>query len=597
MPQPAQPISGDDQVITPSVEQPPPPLLPPEDVKLVFNFQQQPWMDVLTWFAEQAGLSLQVDMPPPGTFNYRDTHAYSPAEALDLMNSVLLTKGYTLVRHNRMLLVINVQDALPPELIELVSLTELDDRGDFELLRCLFQLVRMDPSEAQEEIGQLIGPPPADVVALPKSGQLMVIETAAKLRLVRDLIEAVENPGAGRGEITEIKLQHVGAEEFLSIARPLLGLEEEQYANENIKIAVDPFAARLFATGRREAIQSLEELLPMVDRAPEEGMEPTAAPLETPTIVTYVIAKADPDSVLAVMQTLLAGMPDVRLALDPGTNKLVALARPTEHATIVETLTKLEGQADQVEVIPLRRMDPQLVILTITKLFPSAAEEGGSGPKVDGDPTTRKIWVRGTKEEIEQIRDLVEKLDGSDSALGGGVGDTIRFLPLPDSAADRVLGNVELFWPTLRANRIRMITPSAISPTLRQQRTGARPTPSEPPPGPETQQLPFQPEMLRSPPPAQPFQPPAKGEDSTRRSTNEVRTVPVSLPDAQEAQAPVPQEPASTEGQKSDSPSDAAEPVEDAPAAETGPPPDIVIARTQGGLIIACQDREALDDF
>ena len=47
---------------------------------------------MLDWFADQAGLSLVLDAPPAGTFNYTDTRSYTPAKAIDLLNSVLLTK-------------------------------------------------------------------------------------------------------------------------------------------------------------------------------------------------------------------------------------------------------------------------------------------------------------------------------------------------------------------------------------------------------------------------------------------------------------------------------------------------------------------------
>jgi type II secretory pathway component GspD/PulD (secretin) len=580
---------GDDRIV-----QPPPAMSTVPDGKLVFNFENTPWRDVLLWFAEKADLSLQLEIPPPGTFNYRDSYAYTPAEALDLMNSVLITKGYTLVRHGRMLLVINVADEIPPQLIEIVGLSELDERGDFELLRCLFHVIKLEPQAAAAEIEQLVGPPPAGVVSLANSGQILVTETAAKLRMIRDVIEAIENPQAGRGEIAEISLQHVGAEEFLTIARPLLGLEEDQYSNEDIKIAVDPFAARLFATGNREAIQRLNELIPMVDQAPDPEAASPETTIEVPFIATYTIAKADPQSVLSVMQTLLAGLPDVRLAIDPGTEKLVALARPAEHQTIIETLKNLEGQADQVEVIQLRRMDPQMLILTINKLFAiGGGDDATTGPSVDGDPLTRKLWVRGSAEEIAQIKDLVEKLDGADASLaGGGVGDTIRFFPLPEASADRVLENVELFWPTLRANKIRVITPSAISPTLRQQRTASPRTGSEQPPG-ESSRQPFP----WSPPPA--AQPPAQKpaaplrEDSAWQAHVPFTTL-VSHPAGQESESTGDEPAASAE--KTPSPSDRPADEQEKPDPE-GPLPDIVIARTQGGLIIASEDREALNDF
>ena len=98
--------------------------LPGGDVRVTFNFRFQPWQDVLDWFADQAGLSLLMESPPPGTFNYRDSRSYTPAEALDVLNGVLLTKGYTLVRRERMLVVVNLEDGIPPNLVPDVPLDD-----------------------------------------------------------------------------------------------------------------------------------------------------------------------------------------------------------------------------------------------------------------------------------------------------------------------------------------------------------------------------------------------------------------------------------------------------------------------------------------
>ena len=108
--------------------------------KLRFSFRFQKWTDVLDWFAQQSDLSLVMDNPPPGTFNYTDDREYSVSEALDLLNSVLLTKGYTLVRRNRMLLVLNTADGIPPDVVPRVTLEELDKRGNFELVNVIFPL-------------------------------------------------------------------------------------------------------------------------------------------------------------------------------------------------------------------------------------------------------------------------------------------------------------------------------------------------------------------------------------------------------------------------------------------------------------------------
>jgi hypothetical protein len=66
------------------------------DRRFRFMFRYQQWKDVLQWLAEQAEMSLVMDAPPPGTFNYSDTREYTPEEAIDMLNGVLIVKGYTL---------------------------------------------------------------------------------------------------------------------------------------------------------------------------------------------------------------------------------------------------------------------------------------------------------------------------------------------------------------------------------------------------------------------------------------------------------------------------------------------------------------------
>ncbi|MEO8498150.1 MAG: secretin N-terminal domain-containing protein, partial [Planctomycetota bacterium] len=568
-PKPPAPVAGDDFADAEDK----PLALKPADVKLKFNFVHQPWADVLTWFADEADLSLQMDAPPPGTFNYRDTRSYTPAEAVDLMNRVLLLKGYTLVRSERLLTLMNLDDEIPPQLVEFVSLADLDKRGSFEIVKCLFHLTKMDPASAETEIAKMIGPQ-GKVIAFPTASQLLVTETAGKLRTIREMIEQVENPEAGRAvKILEINLKHVAPEEVLAIARPLLNIPEEANFNDKIRIAVDPFSARLFATGERDLIRQLEEIIPMVDREARQGEGATLGVIEQPQLMTYQIAKADPAQVLQILQTLLAGLPDVRLAVDPVTNKLVALARPTEHATIVATLKQLEGDADQIEVIQLYKMDPQLVILSINKLFGMDSKDAtGDGPKIDGDPTTMKLWVRGSSAQIAQVKELVEKLEGP-QAVGTGVRQNIRILPLNGTAATSALESMEMFWPTLRDNKIRVVTPSAIGSTLRERRL-ASPSPAEQrsappmPPAPE-RPAPAPPQDPEPAPQAEPASP--SNVDIKQAGRFAFATL------LQAAEDAAPSEPATPN------------------LPQLGG--DIIVSVTPNGLVIASNDLDALDDF
>ena len=97
-------------------------------------------------------------------------------------------------------------------------------------------------------------------------------------------------------------------------------------------------------------------------------------------------------------------------------------------------------------------------MLTINKFF-GITEEGGEGPIVDGDPTTGKLWIRGTTDQITLVEKLLVELEGGDSL--GALSEKVRILPYTGRAAEEALGQVEALWPvTGRPNKIRTISPS-----------------------------------------------------------------------------------------------------------------------------------------
>ena len=254
--------------------------------------------------------------------------------------------------------------------------------------------------------------PQGTVIAFPAARQILVTETAGKLRTIRDMIARVEDPTSGGLEkIVDFPLKYVSAEEVLAIARPLLGLAEDQNFNAEISLSVDPLGTRLFATGNPDKMQLLQDLIPRIDREPSDSGTSGAEPEEL-SLKTYYINAADPELVLRIAQTLLANLPGVRMEVDATSRKLVALAHPDEHKMIDETIRELEGQTKRFEVIQLKRTDPQLAVLAINKFFNlSAGEDAAPNPDdpiVDGDPLTMKLWVRATDNQLAQIKELGE---------------------------------------------------------------------------------------------------------------------------------------------------------------------------------------------
>src|SRR5690606_14444099 len=121
------------------------------------------------------------------------------------------------VRRDRMLVLVNLEDGIPPNLITDIALTDLDTRGEYELVRVLFNVRNMTPEAASEEVSRMIGPQGA-VVVLPRAGMLQVTETAGRIRAIRKVIEAIEQPETSKmGDIKPYDLEYASASAVLPV--------------------------------------------------------------------------------------------------------------------------------------------------------------------------------------------------------------------------------------------------------------------------------------------------------------------------------------------------------------------------------------------
>lgn len=430
------------------------------NAELRFNFSGADWRSVLQWFADEADLSLQLDQVPIGSFTFTDpTRSYSIDEALDVINLSLIKRGYAVVRRGRLLQVIDLEadnaNKLISEIAELVKPDQLDERGRSDIVSAVFPLGSLTPDAAKVELALMIGPW-GRVIVLDSARQVKVTETASKLIAIRDLLKST---AMSEANVVEIVLKHRSAEELMEIARPLLGLEPDQNSSDDIRISVGPLGDRIYATGLPGKTGLLEAILqkadqPLVVAASGDGVE-----LALPVFQTHPISTADSATAFDVLQTLLAGTPDARIAIDPKTNSVIAFARPETHAMISKSIAEMEGVGQTFKVLDLKRLDPSQALLTINKFFGITAE-GGKGPTVDGDPSTGKLWVRGTNEEIRLVEELLAKLEGEDTF--GSLSGKVRILPYTGRAAEDAVGQLQLLWPIMgRPNMIRTIAPSS----------------------------------------------------------------------------------------------------------------------------------------
>lgn len=611
---------------------------PPGEKRLRFSFKFQPWREVIEWFAQQNDYSLVMEVAPPGTFNYQDTRSYTPAEALDLLNSILQTKGYTLVRRERLLMLVNLQDGIPPNLVESITPEQLDKRATYELVSVLFRVERITPDKAASEVRSLLGPQ-GSIAILNELRTIQITDTVGRLRTVRNVIDAVERPSSTANDnFKPLLLKHISPAEALTIVKQLLNIPADRNStvDGSIRLFPDNTNKSLLIGGKPEAIAKVEEILVLVDvpNSAENSVLDGAPQLEV-----YSIGAADAATVLSVLQTLLSGIPDVRLSLDPRNGNLIALARPAQHATIRATIDQLQKDARQLEVFRLRMLDPTLVKDSIVKLYGDGNDPSQtSAPKVEVDPNLRQVMVRGTASQLTQIKQLLDKMGEGDFTAGtddSNSSSTMQILPLTPRQANSVLGQLEQIWPNVHKNKIRIVTSSQLNSgaasgstqfpayDLIQQKRVVEPA-QEPAPipapaasgGPHSQTLNFEDaaelqrllKLLENNPrynivpgpglvPTQPQQPAPQPTESQPEATpnEEPQTKPIKNRSAgttsrghfrfvaHQETAPANPAPVASEEKKADVP--------------VGDLPPINISVGPAGLVITCEDPQVLDDF
>lgn len=380
-----------------------------ETKKLKFSFRYQRWIDVLQWLADKADLSLVIDAPPPGTFNYSDDRQYTPTEAIDLINGVLATKGYTLVRRDRMLTVVNLAAGVPENLVPRIKPEELSDRGDYELVQVQFSLGQRGASEVVAEVKPLLGKY-GTAVPLPQTRQLLVTDTAGVLRVVGAVIQSIpQREPEERPKKPEPPEKPLLAVYPLHTADPATALEVLKAMLPGATLALDARAEQInaFATPSQQAMI----------RGVLEQMQAHVVGDKRPRLEVYRIPDGGGVELARSISALVA---TAKVSATSSGDQLTAFATPQDQEIIRQAVERVGGHAGgndlrRIEVYSLAKVDAATVTTSLTALFPRA--------RLTMDRPSRTLIAFATNEEHQALAALIQQLQA-----GAGDADQRRKL-------------------------------------------------------------------------------------------------------------------------------------------------------------------------
>ncbi len=471
-------------------------------------------------FADAAGLTWDREKVPPGTFTYFDSKQYTPTEALNVLNGALLQKGYILIRRDRFAVVINVDEGIPQNLVPTVSIADLPKRASNELVRVVMLLEGKDAAKAATEVSDMLGPQ-GKAVALSVANSLVVtglvknvseihavlksyipeeekdlayeafvlqnVSALAAEKMIRDLFglqaRGVQNVSAASGSGSSSRGSSSrgssdprsrfagftgssrggstrGSSRESSSRDPRSGSSSAS-SGGSVSVTVDERTNMLLAMAPPTKMEVIRKAIETIDVPVGAEGNPFAGVIQDnePYLEVYKINSAD---TLEVTKTLNVLFPGAVVNEDGRFRTIHVMASKSEHEELRQMIHKLDGQggAQTTAIIPIQQ-EPVSLTATLQALY---AKDIENAPSVIANPGY--LVVRGTKEQIVEIQQMVTQLDGalgSATLTGGG---PIRTIPLGGRDAESLLRLLQ----TMTPNPIRISRPASGSGPIREQR-------------------------------------------------------------------------------------------------------------------------------
>ena len=459
-----------------------------------FNFRYTPWEQVLQMFAEGAGLTLDIKQLPPGSFNHFDDNSYTARQALDIMNGYLLREGYAMVEKDRFLVVLNIDGGIPPSMIPDRSIEELLKSGDEivvgdnEIVRVEMPIENMETARAAQEIEPVLGPV-GSMVALTESRLLIITDIGSNLRRIHNFLQGamtrskpddlvfksyfLRNIHAEEAEIQLMTLFGMrqaavnvsyGAESSRDRRGPPQPQQQQSNSSASLMVSSDLRTNSLFVTGTEKQHALVKEIIDALDVSENANGEPLSGAGRRGTYLeVYQVSSADAGEVTKTLTAL--NLPGVTIVNEDRRNgKIHVMASSRQHEEVAALIRQLDGSggSESVAVIPLVRMDPLSAAATLRSLFLS---DGDSAPTIETDLYGRRLIVRGSFDQITQIKTVLAQLgeDGS-GQRPPSAGGQIRRYSLQGRSADEFLDILQQAWRSSERNPIRVEIPARRGP-------------------------------------------------------------------------------------------------------------------------------------
>ena len=391
---------------TPAVPETPP--SPAKDIKL--NFQNASLADVLNYLSEAAGFIIVQDAPATGTVTIVSKQAMSADEAVDLLNSVLIEKGYTAIRNGRILKIVNRGDAQRKDLPVMAGSDPAQIPRKDQMVTQILPVRYLEASKLVENLRPLLAAD-STISANDSSNSILLADTQTNVHRIAQIIRALDTSVSSISTIQVFPLQYADSKSLATVLTQLFTTETQRGNQaQGGGGRGGGFMPPWFGGGRGGG----------------GGAQAQTPPSPAQQAATRVIAVSDDQSnsvIVSAPEEILASISEIIHRLD------------TNIAEITET-----------RIFPLEHADATELANVLGTLYadndtnssrPAAAAPGAPGGGGRGnsgastarserallqarvvavpDPRTNCVLVSASRDMITQIAVMIGRLDASDT--------------------------------------------------------------------------------------------------------------------------------------------------------------------------------------
>ena len=380
---------------------------------VLLNFQNASLADVLNYLSEAAGFIVVQEAPVSGTVNVMSKQEVTPEEAVDLLNTVLLDKGFIAIRNGRILKIVNRKDAQKKDIpVDQGSDPDRIPRKD-QMVTQIMPLRYGEAAKLVENLQALLSEN-ATISANESANSIILTDTQTNIRRIATIIKAIDTSVASISTIHVYPLRFADAKELATIVTTLFQVTSTSTSGRNRDRGGGGFPGFGGFGG---------------PGGPGGGQSTPQS--EAKQAASRIVAVADEQSnslIVSAAEDLIPQITDVVEKLDTSiedvTETRIFRLQHADATELAETLTKLypdtsssqnrNGQANQGGrgggFFGFPGQQPQ------TASTPQSGRALLQSKVVAvGEPRTNSLIVTAARETMTQIAETVGRLDSTDA--------------------------------------------------------------------------------------------------------------------------------------------------------------------------------------